>query len=63
MGVISRSSEATGRSMASRQRNAVRILCSRERGSQTLGSQRLLQLLVEEKVRCMKWQSQVGFPP
>lgn len=49
--------------MASRQRNSVRILSSRERGSQTFGSQRLLQLLVEEKVRCMKWQSQVGFPP
>lgn len=47
--------------MASRQRNSVRILSSRERGSQTFGSQRLLQLLVEEKVRWMKWQSQVGF--
>ncbi|KAM8892661.1 LOW QUALITY PROTEIN: activating molecule in BECN1-regulated autophagy protein 1B [Spinachia spinachia] len=44
--------------MASRQRNSVRILLSRERGSQTFGSQRLLQLLVEEKVRWMKWQSQ-----
>ncbi|KAK5866739.1 hypothetical protein PBY51_011291 [Eleginops maclovinus] len=44
--------------MASRQRNSVRILCCRERGSQSLGSQRLLQLLVEEKVRWMKWQSQ-----
>ncbi|KAF0040740.1 hypothetical protein F2P81_006638 [Scophthalmus maximus] len=44
--------------MASHQRNSVRILCSRERGSQTFGSQRLLQLLVEEKVRWMKWQSQ-----
>uniref|UniRef100_A0A3B5MCH2 Autophagy/beclin-1 regulator 1b n=1 Tax=Xiphophorus couchianus TaxID=32473 RepID=A0A3B5MCH2_9TELE len=41
--------------MASRQRNSVRILSSRERGSQTFGSQRLLQLLVEEKVRWMKW--------
>uniref|UniRef100_A0A669B317 Autophagy/beclin-1 regulator 1b n=1 Tax=Oreochromis niloticus TaxID=8128 RepID=A0A669B317_ORENI len=39
-------------------RNSVRILSSRERGSQTFGSQRLLQLLVEEKVRWMKWQSQ-----
>lgn len=48
--------------MASRQRNSVRILSSREQGSQTFGSQRLLQLLVEEKVRWMKWQSQVGFP-
>ncbi|KAF1386301.1 hypothetical protein PFLUV_G00093230 [Perca fluviatilis] len=46
--------------MASRQRNSVRILSSRERGSQTFGSQRLLQLLVEEKVRWMKWQSQGG---
>ncbi|XP_034390321.1 activating molecule in BECN1-regulated autophagy protein 1b isoform X1 [Cyclopterus lumpus] len=44
--------------MASRQRNSVRILSTRERGSQTFGSQRLLQLLVEEKVRWMKWQSQ-----
>ncbi|KAE8295926.1 Activating molecule in BECN1-regulated autophagy protein 1 [Larimichthys crocea] len=44
--------------MTSRQRNSVRILSSRERGSQTFGSQRLLQLLVEEKVRWMKWQSQ-----
>ncbi|XP_037307328.1 activating molecule in BECN1-regulated autophagy protein 1B [Pungitius pungitius] len=44
--------------MASRQRNSVRILLSRERGSQTFGSQRLLQLLVEEKIRWMKWQSQ-----
>lgn len=47
--------------MASRQRNSVRILSSRERGSQTFGSQRLLQLLVEEKVRWMKWQSQASF--
>uniref|UniRef100_A0A3P9B0U0 Autophagy/beclin-1 regulator 1b n=1 Tax=Maylandia zebra TaxID=106582 RepID=A0A3P9B0U0_9CICH len=38
--------------------NSVRILSSRERGSQIFGSQRLLQLLVEEKVRWMKWQSQ-----
>ncbi|XP_029909285.1 activating molecule in BECN1-regulated autophagy protein 1B isoform X2 [Myripristis murdjan] len=44
--------------MASRQRNSVRILSNRERGSQTFGSQRLLQQLVEEKVRWMKWQSQ-----
>lgn len=44
--------------MAARHRNSVRILSSRERGSQTFGSQRLLQLLVEEKVRWMKWQSQ-----
>uniref|UniRef100_A0A3B4T5V0 Autophagy/beclin-1 regulator 1b n=1 Tax=Seriola dumerili TaxID=41447 RepID=A0A3B4T5V0_SERDU len=40
------------------QPNSVRILSNRERGSQTFGSQRLLQLLVEEKVRWMKWQSQ-----
>ncbi|KAM4618905.1 activating molecule in BECN1-regulated autophagy protein 1B-like isoform 2-T3 [Polymixia lowei] len=44
--------------MASRQRNCVRILSSRERGSQAFSSQRLLQQLVEEKVRWMKWQSQ-----
>ncbi|CAB1323596.1 unnamed protein product [Coregonus sp. 'balchen'] len=45
--------------MASRhQRNSVRILSSRERGSQAFGSKRLLQQLVEEKVRWMKWQSQ-----
>ncbi|XP_046889543.1 activating molecule in BECN1-regulated autophagy protein 1B isoform X1 [Hypomesus transpacificus] len=44
--------------MASRQRNAVCILASREQGSQLSGSQRLLQQLVEEKVRGMKWQSQ-----
>uniref|UniRef100_A0A674BBW8 Autophagy/beclin-1 regulator 1b n=1 Tax=Salmo trutta TaxID=8032 RepID=A0A674BBW8_SALTR len=40
------------------QRNSVRILSSRERGSQAFGSKRLLQQLVEEKVRWMKWQSQ-----
>uniref|UniRef100_A0A1A8EX72 Autophagy/beclin-1 regulator 1 n=1 Tax=Nothobranchius korthausae TaxID=1143690 RepID=A0A1A8EX72_9TELE len=44
--------------MTSHQRNSVQILSSRERGSQNFGSQRLLQLLVEEKVRWMKWQSQ-----
>ncbi|KAF3852942.1 hypothetical protein F7725_013630 [Dissostichus mawsoni] len=42
-------------------------MCSRERGSQSLSSQRLLQLVVEEKVRWMKWQSQkvgaAGQPP
>lgn len=54
----SQSQECVGSIMASRQRNSVRILSSRERGSQTFGSQRLLQLLVEEKVRWMKWQSQ-----
>ncbi|CAG5958424.1 unnamed protein product, partial [Menidia menidia] len=41
-------------SMASRHRNSVRILSSRERGAQSGGAQRLLQLLVEEKVRWMK---------
>ncbi|XP_061631171.1 activating molecule in BECN1-regulated autophagy protein 1B isoform X2 [Phyllopteryx taeniolatus] len=44
--------------MASGPRNSVRLLSRRERGWQTCGSQRLLHLLVEEKVRCMKWQSQ-----
>lgn len=60
-GVSSQSAEDTGSIMASRQRNSVRILSSRERGSQIFGSQRLLQLLVEEKVRWMKWQSQASF--
>ncbi|XP_035653843.1 activating molecule in BECN1-regulated autophagy protein 1B-like isoform X3 [Oncorhynchus keta] len=47
------------RTMASsHQRNSVRILSTRERGSQAFGSQRLLQQMVEEKVRWMKWQSQ-----
>uniref|UniRef100_A0A8C4ZLH6 Autophagy/beclin-1 regulator 1b n=1 Tax=Gadus morhua TaxID=8049 RepID=A0A8C4ZLH6_GADMO len=44
--------------MASYHRNSVRILSSRERGSSNLSSQRLLQQLVEEKLRWMKWQSQ-----
>ncbi|XP_077451889.1 activating molecule in BECN1-regulated autophagy protein 1B [Stigmatopora argus] len=44
--------------MASVSRNSVRLLWRRERGWQTCGSQRLLHLLVEEKVRWMKWQSQ-----
>lgn len=57
---ISRGPSPSRSNMASRPRNSVRILSSRERGSQTFGSQRLLQLLVEEKVRWMKWQSQVG---
>ncbi|XP_053740570.1 activating molecule in BECN1-regulated autophagy protein 1B isoform X1 [Synchiropus splendidus] len=43
--------------MAARQ-NSVKILVGRQQGSRTCGSQRLLQLLVEEKVRWMKWQSQ-----
>lgn len=60
-GVSSQSAEDTGSIMASRQRNSVRILSSRERGSQIFGSHRLLQLLVEEKVRWMKWQSQASF--
>nr|XP_023672907.1 activating molecule in BECN1-regulated autophagy protein 1 isoform X1 [Paramormyrops kingsleyae]XP_023672908.1 activating molecule in BECN1-regulated autophagy protein 1 isoform X1 [Paramormyrops kingsleyae] len=40
------------------QKNSVRILSGRERGAQNCGSQRLLQQLVEEKARWMKWQSQ-----
>ncbi|KAJ8402904.1 hypothetical protein AAFF_G00362180 [Aldrovandia affinis] len=43
---------------AAEQKNLVRILAGRERGAQGLGSQRLLQQLVEEKARWMKWQSQ-----
>ncbi|KAM9423103.1 activating molecule in BECN1-regulated autophagy protein 1A-like isoform 7-T9 [Salvelinus alpinus] len=39
-------------------KNSVRILSARERGTRGLGSQRLLQQLVEEKTRRMKWQSQ-----
>ncbi|XP_038825246.1 activating molecule in BECN1-regulated autophagy protein 1-like isoform X4 [Salvelinus namaycush] len=39
-------------------KNSVRILFARERGTRGLGSQRLLQQLVEEKTRRMKWQSQ-----
>uniref|UniRef100_A0A8C8GT47 Activating molecule in BECN1-regulated autophagy protein 1 n=1 Tax=Oncorhynchus tshawytscha TaxID=74940 RepID=A0A8C8GT47_ONCTS len=39
-------------------KNSVRILSARERGARGLGSQRLLQQLVEEKTRRMKWQSQ-----
>ncbi|XP_077425210.1 activating molecule in BECN1-regulated autophagy protein 1B [Vanacampus margaritifer] len=44
--------------MSSSPRNSVRLLLRRERGWQTCSSQRLLHLLVEEKVRSMKWQSQ-----
>ncbi|XP_077367731.1 activating molecule in BECN1-regulated autophagy protein 1B-like isoform X2 [Festucalex cinctus] len=44
--------------MSSGPRNSVHLLLRRERGWQTCGSQRLLHLLVEEKVRWMKWQSQ-----
>ncbi|XP_064192366.1 activating molecule in BECN1-regulated autophagy protein 1-like [Anguilla rostrata] len=43
---------------ATHQKNSVRILAGRERGAQGQGSQRLLQQLVEEKARWMKWQSQ-----
>nr|XP_033784331.1 activating molecule in BECN1-regulated autophagy protein 1 isoform X2 [Geotrypetes seraphini] len=38
------------------EKNAVRILASRERGIQALGAQRLLQALVEDKTRWMKWE-------
>uniref|UniRef100_A0A6I8MYJ4 Activating molecule in BECN1-regulated autophagy protein 1 n=1 Tax=Ornithorhynchus anatinus TaxID=9258 RepID=A0A6I8MYJ4_ORNAN len=38
------------------EKNAVRILWGRERGAQALGTQRLLQELVEDKTRCMKWE-------
>ncbi|XP_036400028.1 activating molecule in BECN1-regulated autophagy protein 1-like [Megalops cyprinoides] len=43
---------------ATHQKNSVQILAGRERGAQGLGSQRLLQQLVEQKARWMKWQSQ-----
>uniref|UniRef100_A0A8C1ANQ9 Autophagy/beclin-1 regulator 1b n=1 Tax=Cyprinus carpio carpio TaxID=630221 RepID=A0A8C1ANQ9_CYPCA len=39
-------------------RNSVLILSGRERGARMLGSQRLLQQLVEDRTRWMKWQSQ-----
>ncbi|XP_038620065.1 activating molecule in BECN1-regulated autophagy protein 1 isoform X6 [Tachyglossus aculeatus] len=38
------------------EKNAVRILWGRERGTQALGTQRLLQELVEDKTRWMKWE-------
>ncbi|XP_065258476.1 activating molecule in BECN1-regulated autophagy protein 1 isoform X5 [Emys orbicularis] len=38
------------------EKNAVRILWGRERGTQALGAQRLLQELVEDKTRWMKWE-------
>uniref|UniRef100_A0A8C2PQH9 Autophagy/beclin-1 regulator 1b n=1 Tax=Cyprinus carpio TaxID=7962 RepID=A0A8C2PQH9_CYPCA len=41
-----------------RNRNSVLILLGRERGARMLGSQRLLQQLVEDRTRWMKWQSQ-----
>ncbi|MBN3292029.1 AMRA1 protein, partial [Polypterus senegalus] len=39
------------------QKNSVRILSGRERGAQGFGSHRLLQQLVEDKTRWMKWES------
>uniref|UniRef100_A0A3B1JT83 Autophagy/beclin-1 regulator 1b n=1 Tax=Astyanax mexicanus TaxID=7994 RepID=A0A3B1JT83_ASTMX len=44
--------------MAVQNRNAVLVLSGRERGARMLGSQRLLQQLVEERTRWMKLQSQ-----
>lgn len=41
------------------EKNAVRILWGRERGTRTFGAQRLLQELVEDKTRCMKWEGKV----
>lgn len=41
------------------EKNAVRILWGRERGTQALGAQRLLQELVEDKTRWMKWEGKV----
>ncbi|XP_004913444.1 activating molecule in BECN1-regulated autophagy protein 1 isoform X2 [Xenopus tropicalis] len=38
------------------EKNAVRILAGRERGLQAQGAQRLLQCLVEDKTRFMKWE-------
>ncbi|XP_032975212.1 activating molecule in BECN1-regulated autophagy protein 1 isoform X7 [Rhinolophus ferrumequinum] len=38
------------------EKNAVRILWGRERGTQAFGAQRLLQELVEDKTRWMKWE-------
>ncbi|XP_027693564.1 activating molecule in BECN1-regulated autophagy protein 1 isoform X4 [Vombatus ursinus] len=38
------------------EKNAVRILWGRERGTRALGAQRLLQELVEDKTRWMKWE-------
>uniref|UniRef100_A0A8C1VT94 Autophagy/beclin-1 regulator 1b n=1 Tax=Cyprinus carpio TaxID=7962 RepID=A0A8C1VT94_CYPCA len=43
-------------------RNSVLILSGRERGARMLGSQRLLQQLVEDRTRWMKWQSQPSSP-
>ncbi|TRY87222.1 hypothetical protein DNTS_031740 [Danionella cerebrum] len=44
--------------MAVQNRNSVLILSGRERGAHFLGSQRLLQQLVEDRTCRMKWQSQ-----
>ncbi|XP_053333044.1 activating molecule in BECN1-regulated autophagy protein 1B isoform X1 [Clarias gariepinus] len=44
--------------MAVQNRNAVFVLSGRERGARILGSQRLLQQLVEDRTRWMKLQSQ-----
>uniref|UniRef100_A0A673J6Y5 Activating molecule in BECN1-regulated autophagy protein 1-like n=1 Tax=Sinocyclocheilus rhinocerous TaxID=307959 RepID=A0A673J6Y5_9TELE len=44
--------------MAVQNRNSVLILSGRERGARMLGSQQLLQQLVEDRTRWMKWQSQ-----
>ncbi|XP_065147557.1 activating molecule in BECN1-regulated autophagy protein 1B [Paramisgurnus dabryanus] len=44
--------------MSAQNRNSVLILSGRERGARALGSQRLLQQLVEDRTRWMKWQSQ-----
>lgn len=38
------------------EKNAVRILSGRERGTKAQGAQRLLQCLVEDKTRFMKWE-------
>ncbi|XP_010610767.1 activating molecule in BECN1-regulated autophagy protein 1 isoform X4 [Fukomys damarensis] len=38
------------------EKNAVRILWGRERGTRAMGTQRLLQELVEDKTRWMKWE-------
>jgi hypothetical protein len=41
------------------EKNAVRILWGRERGTRAMGAQRLLQELVEDKTRWMKWEGKV----
>lgn len=41
------------------EKNAVRILWGRERGTRAFGAQRLLQELVEDKTRWMKWEGKV----